>query len=177
MVEKNIHQVDNIMAHTLLLGQTESGKTTLARLLAVKYRAAGIPVLVLDAAHNKWDADYQTADASEFMEVTIKSRGSAIFIDEAGRAVSWLNRDMADVASMYRHLGHFAHFIAQRPTMVAPTVRYNCTRMVLFSVSRSDAVDLGKEWTCPEIMDAPTFKQGEHLIVSRFSDPIRGNLF
>ncbi|OGC95036.1 MAG: hypothetical protein A2W25_01395 [candidate division Zixibacteria bacterium RBG_16_53_22] len=165
------------MAHTLILGQTESGKTTFARILAEKYRARGIPVLVLDAAHNAWPADYQTADAGEFMQTTIRSRGAAVFIDEAGRAVSWLNKDMADVASMYRHLGHFAHFIAQRPTMVAPTVRHNCSRMVLFSVSRADAADLGKEWTCDEIAAAPQFKQGEHLIISRFGAPVRGNLF
>ncbi len=165
------------MAHTLILGQTESGKTIFANRLAAAYRAKGIPVLVLDAAHNNWNADFQTADPAEFMEVTIKSRGAAVFIDEAGRAVSWLNKDMADVASMYRHLGHSGHFIAQRPTMVAPTVRYNCKRMVLFAVSKSDATDLGKEWTCDDIALAPTFKTGEHLIVSRFADPIRGNMF
>lgn len=165
------------MAHSLILGQTESGKTTFARKLAAHYKKAGRRVLVLDAAHNDWPADFQTANASEFLDVLLAERGAAVFIDEAGRAVSWLNRDMADVASMYRHLGHFAHFIAQRPTMVAPTVRHNCSRLILFSVSRADAAELAREWNAPEIEKAPELKAGEHYIISRFGPVKRGALF
>lgn len=165
------------MSHSIIIGQTESGKTTLAKLLAAQYKAAGVGVIVFDAAHNDWQCDYQTANPVEFMETAIHSRSCALFVDEAGKAVAWHNKGLVDVAAMFRHFGHFGHFIAQRPAMIAPSVRYNCKRMILFNVSAHDAKELNKEFSRPEILEAPNLKQGEYMIISRFDEPIRGNVF
>ena len=43
------------MAHTLILGTTESGKTTLAKRIASQHRARGFELLVLDPLPNRQD--------------------------------------------------------------------------------------------------------------------------
>lgn len=157
--------------HTLIIGMTESGKTTLGKELCRAYRAAGFSTLVFDAAFNRWDADYQTGDAGQFFRTAVKARRCMLFIDEAGKAVKWSNREAVDIATMFRHFGHSAHFLGQRPAMIAPSVRYNCARLCLFRVSREDAGDLAAEWGHREIMTAPDLPAGSFLDITRFSAP------
>ena len=165
------------MAHSLFVGTTESGKTTLAKSLCAQYRAQGFKALVLDAAHNGWNADFETGDPEKFFDMALRSRRCALFIDEAGTALGWLQKEAVQIATMFRHFGHFAHFIGQRHTMVAPSVRHNCTRLFIFSISTEDAADLKAEWRHPEIMHAPALQQGEFLFVKRFGTPTRHKIF
>jgi DNA helicase HerA-like ATPase len=57
------------MAHSLILGMTESGKTTLAKRLAQHYKSRGIGVIVLDPLNDDWPCDFKTADPDEFLRV------------------------------------------------------------------------------------------------------------
>ena len=163
--------------HTLIIGMTESGKTTLGKQLCDAYKARGRGTIVFDAAFNTWGADFQTGDPDKFFKYATRARGCMLFIDEAGKAVKWNNREAVDVATMFRHFGHSAHFLGQRPTMIAPSVRYNCGRLCLFRVSREDAADLRAEWGHDQIMQAPTLPAGSFLDVSRFKTPVIRRVF
>ena len=163
--------------HTLIIGMTESGKTTLGKILCSSYKAAGFGTIVFDAAFNEWRADFQTGDADKFFRYAVRARRCMLFVDEAGKAVKWSARERVDLATLFRHLGHSALFLGQRPAMIAPSVRYNCARLCLFRTSREDAADLAAEWGHREIMSAPDLPAGSFLDITRFSAPVLRKVF
>ena len=58
------------MPHSLIIGMTESGKTTLATEICRDYRARGIKTIVLDPMYDqRWDADFLTTDKARFLEI------------------------------------------------------------------------------------------------------------
>ena len=75
------------MAHSLILGMTESGKTTIAKELAKRLKSSGHPVIVLDPMHDAWEADFQTDDQNEFLNVFWQAQKCHVFIDESGGAI------------------------------------------------------------------------------------------
>src|SRR6516165_7136640 len=94
---------DDGMSHCLIFGMTESGKTTLAKRLAQRYRYHEVKVIVLDSLNDPgWSADFQTTDPDEFLQVFWESRRCAIFIDEAGDAVGKYNTVMQRTATRGR---------------------------------------------------------------------------
>lgn len=152
------------MPHTLILGITESGKTTLARKLAARYRLKGIPVLVLDPYSSKeWGAHFITEEPEQFFAVVKNSRSCALFVDECGHwsedhepVIKWL-------ATNSRHYGHNCHFITQRAAQISPTVRAQCSNIFLFKQSFQDSKALAQEFVADALLDAQTLSKGEYL--------------
>jgi len=166
------------MAHSLILGMTESGKTTLAKSLAAAYRAKGIPVLVLDPLHDPgWECDFKTDDMDEFLHVFWNSRQCMVFIDEAGEAVGQFDKVMHPTATKGRHWGHSVHYISQRGTMIAKTVRDQCSHMMLFATSLADSKIHANEWNREELKTANALKQGEYFHCTRFGEFSKNRIF
>lgn len=166
------------MAHSLILGMTESGKTTLAKQLAAYYKSQGIGVLVLDPlADPQWQADYRTSDVSEFLDMFWKSRRCAVFIDEAGEAVGQFDKVMHKTATKGRHWGHSCHYISQRGTMIARTVRDQCSHLFLFTTALEDSKIHAAEWNSAELRDATKLPQGSYYHTTRFGACVREELF
>ena len=100
------------MAHVLIAGITESGKTTLARELVAHYRRAEIASLVLDPLGDpRWNAEYQTTDEAAFLVTAKNSWQCALFIDESGEMVGRYKDSMFWLATQARHRAHRSHFI------------------------------------------------------------------
>jgi len=157
------------MPHCLILGMTESGKTTLAKELAAQYRAKGVGVLVLDPlADPSWPADYRTDDPEEFMRVFWESRQCAVFIDEAGEAVGRYDEVMNKSATRGRHWGHNCHYITQRGVQLSPTVRDQCGHLFLFTTALNDAKTHANEWCQPELINARQLTQGQYYHCTRY---------
>lgn len=157
------------MAHVLILGMTESGKTTLARNLAGMYRAKGGKVLVLDPlADPRWPCDFITSDADEFLEVFWSSRRCFAFMDEGGESVGRYDAAMQKTATRGRHWGHSCHYIAQRATQMAPIIRDQCRHLFLFASSRKDGEELAREWNRDELLECSALKQGEYIHAEKF---------
>jgi len=166
------------MAHSLILGMTESGKTSLAKQLAAQYKARGIGVLVLDPMHDPgWNADFQTDNQSEFMEVFFNSRRCMVFIDEAGESVGQYDKLMTRTATKGRHWGHCVHYISQRGAMINKTVRDQCRHLFLFASSMDDCKIYAREFNKPELIEATTFGPGEFFQAGRFVETKRNRLF
>lgn len=165
------------MAHALILGMTESGKTTLAKRMATEYRARGFGVLVLDPLGDQWDCDFQTADPDEFLRVYWDSRRCMVFIDESGDSVGQYDKAMIRTATRGRHWGHSNHYISQRGTLLARTVRDQCSHLFLFSTALEDCKIHAKEWNNAEILEASKFAQGEYLHTTRFGALTTHKLF
>lgn len=165
------------MPHSLILGITESGKTTLAKELASAYRRQGVSVLALDPMHDLWDADYQTADNDEFLRVVWGSKSCAIFVDEAGDAIGQYDKTMNQLATKGRHWGHNVHFITQRGAMISRTIRDQCSRLFLFATARPDAKIHAVEWNSPELEHASKLEKGAYFDVTRFGQAAHRRIF
>lgn len=166
------------MAHALILGISESGKTTLALRLASQYKAQGVGVLVLDPLKNpEWHADFITGDEKEFLDMFWRSRSCMCFIDEAGEAVGRYNIAMQKTVTRGRHWGHGVHVITQRGAQLSPTVRDQCRHLFLFCSSRKDGELLAAEWNKPELAECSVLKQGEYMHASRFGVLNRSQLW
>lgn len=166
------------MAHSLILGMTESGKTTLAKKLAASYRAAGVSVLVLDPLCDpEWGADFQTSDPDEFLEVYWASRSCAVFIDEAGESVGRFDKTMEKTATRGRHWGHSNHYLSQRGAQISRTVRDQCSHIFLFTTALDDSKIHANEWNKPELKTCNALPQGAYFHATRFGKLERGNVF
>jgi len=168
------------MPHSLIAGMTESGKTTLATRQSGLYQSNGIKVIVLDPLLDpRWQADYITDNRFEFLKVVQHpdTKGCAIFIDESGESVGQYNDEMFWLATRARHYGHNSHFISQRPQMLSPTVRGQCSYLYLFNVSSTDAKILADDWNKPELRDAATLAKGEYFYCGRFDPVSRHRVF
>lgn len=172
------------MPHSLILGMTESGKTTLAKRLCLQYRAAGVKTIILDPLNDPdWRVGatdqmvFQTTDADAFLEVFWMSESCAAFIDEAGEAVGRYNTVMQETATKGRHWGHNLHYITQGGSQLAPIVRNQCSHLFLFATALSDCKKHADEWNRPELLEASRFKAGEYFHATRFGVLQRGNLF
>jgi hypothetical protein len=165
------------MAHVLILGMTESGKTTLARNLAARYKRAGLGVLVLDPLSDpRWQCDFITADQEEFLQVFWSSRSCVAFLDEGGESVGRYDLAMQKTATRGRHWGHSCHYIAQRATQLAPIVRDMCTHLFLFCSSAKDGKLLAEEFNKPELELCNTYAQGQYVHAVKFGKTTASNV-
>lgn len=166
------------MAHSLILGMTESGKTTLAKALAKNYQQEGIKVLVLDPLSDPdWGADFQTSNQDEFLEVYWNSKRCMAFIDEAGESVGRYNKVMEKTATRGRHWGHSNHYISQRGTQIAATIRDQCSNLFLFTSSLKDCKIHSEEWNKKELLNGSSLKQGEFYHATRYGLISKGKMF
>lgn len=160
--------------HVLIIGMTESGKTTLAKSMCAHYKAHGIATCVLDPlADPEWNSDFQTTDKAEFLDRVKKSRQCALFIDESGEMVGRYDAEMFWCATQARHWGHRTHFITQRAAQLSPTVRHQCTKLFVFRVGVKDAETLAEEFGQDSVLEAGRLPQFEFLAVSRFGNTER----
>lgn len=143
--------------HVIIVGMTDSGKSTLAKALCRAYRRRGIETLVLDPTRaNDWGASFQTHDVDEFLRVywARETEYCMAFFDESGVSIGHFNREAQAPATMGRKKGHLNHFIVQRLTQISPNVRGMCSELYLFRCSRSDALTLADEFNCKELAEA-----------------------
>lgn len=167
------------MAHILILGQTLSGKSTLAKRLAQQYKTQGIAVLVHDPVGDpEWQADYRSANAEEFFKMYNDSRRCAVFFDEAGETCEEFRQEITKTATRGRHRGHRNHYIAQRGTLILRTVRDQCSTLFLFNTGLEDCKVHAAEWNAPDIKEyGPFLETGEYFHKQRMGELTRGHLF
>lgn len=157
------------MAHVLINGMTESGKTTLARNLAGFYKHNRIGVLVLDPLLDpRWPCDFITDDQEEFLDVFWRSRRCIAFLDEGGESVGRYATAMQQTATRGRHWGHSCHYVCQRAVQLAPIVRDQCSHLFLFCSSARDGKILAEEFNKPELEACSNLSQGEYIHAVKF---------
>lgn len=168
--------------HVLIAGITGSGKTTYANGLVSVYEQSGIASLVLDPiGDERWKqhgAAFVTDDREIFIKTVHKARNCCLFIDESGEMIGHYNEEMFFLATRARHMGHISHFLVQRPAQVSPTIRDQCTTLILFSVSTKDAKVMADEFPKARelILAAPGFEKGEFVRANKFGPPVKGKL-
>ena len=161
------------MGHCIIIGQTESGKSTLATKLAEWYHRHGVGVAVLDPMKDpRWPADYITDDADAFLAFVRDPEQClqcALFVDESGESIDKFNKDFNWLTCRSRHHGHICHLITHRAQDINPSTRAQATTLYIFNVNSEDAKQYARDFNCPMIaVEAPYLPQGTCIKVERF---------
>lgn len=154
--------------HSLILGATESGKSTLAKKLCAEFVRTKSGVLVLDPLASKWPTDQVFTEPELFLSFFWSCTNRKVFIDESGESVGRVNDEMIKTGTRGRHNGHSVFFITQSRTQLSPILRRQCSQLFCFAIGPDEAEVLAEEWICPGLLKAPTLPQGRFLWVRRF---------
>ncbi len=168
------------MPHSLVIGMTGSGKTTLATRFSQEYRRRGVKVIVLDPMIDpRWQADYITNDRYQFLAVlqSPETQSCAVFVDESAEMIGHYKNEMFWLATRGRHLGHNCHFVCQRAKQLAPTVRDQCEHLFMFNCSFDDSKELANEFAKVELREAHTLAKGEYFYAPRWGSIERRKVF
>ncbi len=155
------------MAHGLILGRSQYGKSSLSKALARKFKADGRRVLVYDILMDQWDADYVTDDEDEFFEIFWGSYDIVAFIEEGGETANKKAKDMVYTATRGRHqvgdegLGNSCYYSTHRLNQLDVTLRAQCPELFLFASRHDDAKDLRQEYGHDQLLNAPKLAPGE----------------
>lgn len=157
--------------HSLIVGITESGKTTLAKKLAEIHVKQGFGVFVLTSVFDSWPKGVKVYDDQEkFLKTFWNSKKCFVFIDEGGETIGRYNKSMEQTATKGRHYGHSVYFMGQRASLLNMTVRGQCSQLFCFSQGNKDCDLLAEEWNQPELRSASMLERGTCFVVKRFGD-------
>jgi DNA helicase HerA-like ATPase len=171
--------------HVLIVGTTQSGKTTLAREFAHKFARKGHRIIVYDpvgtpSANGVWPMSAKIFDREmPFISYMIQPdvRHAHVFVDESNDIFS-LQKDYNHwMLTRGRHFGLTIYVITQRPKMVAPNVRGQCGRAYIFHLGNDDlkqlAGDFGVDAIKNEVLD-----KGDFIVLeSGTTQYTRSNIF
>ena len=133
--------------HSLIIGITECGKTTLARRIMKESKRPSIVLdPLLDPAYCEAGAEILTDDADEFMDFAKQNPGYNLVLDEGAESVGRYDREKLWITTRSRHFGHSAFILSQRAQDINKTIRDQCSRLFLFCCSTYDAKIFGSEW-------------------------------
>lgn len=163
--------------HTLIIGMTESGKTTIAKILCKGLKKKKKKTAVLDPLlDNEWETDFITHDKDEFLDYCKKSQNLYLFIDEGSESIGKYDVSTQWFATQSRHWGHSCFFISQGLTQMAAIIRAQCSRVICFAVSQSNIDIISEEWNIPELRGMPRLGKGEFYVIDRFNPLMKGNI-
>ncbi|MGL6121759.1 MAG: hypothetical protein ACRC1W_01730, partial [Shewanella sp.] len=116
-------------------------------------------------------------DFEAMMQWCSKSGDADIWIDEAADHCGVSDRDNHWLLRRGRHYGFVVHLISQRPKMLAPNVRGQCSRAYIFRLAKSDlteiAADLGHE-----VPENPPLDAGHYIVIdTQIAEINEGRLF
>ncbi len=135
--------------HTLIIGQPEQGKSTLAKIIVRQAAQAGTGSVVLDPIGDDWGPSAIIVDSVEDMIEYAKAPENAnklLVIDESSISFDHYDKKQHWVAKIARHNGHSSIFIGQNVTDVPKGVRTMCTQLFVFASSRTDARELSDQF-------------------------------
>lgn len=132
--------------HTLIVGITSSGKTTLAKVLAQKSKRTKIifsPTLDFSPAKNQ--QVFHTEE--DFLAALYEAKNCDVFIDEADTILpNVIDMPHKWLTQRGRHLGLRAFIITQRPAVLNKTIRANCAECYMFRLEEGDAKQILKDF-------------------------------
>lgn len=128
-------------AHSLIIGQTLSGKSYFCNQLARAAVAAGKTVQIIDPT-GSFGEEFDALDAFCDDVDELLDEPSHVFLDEASAYLDVGHRKNHRVLTKGRHNGWRVYVICQRFNSVAPIVRDQCGEIFIFNVSREAAKEL-----------------------------------
>ena len=171
--------------HTLICGVTMSGKTTLAHKFAHELASQGQAIIVFDpvmtpTAAGTWpESALLFDDETEFFNYLVKEEVNKahVFIDESGDVFNLTKPWNFWLLTRGRHFGFSVFLIAQRPKMLAPTVRNQCGRAYVFRLARDDLKEIAADFGFSDLQKINLDKGDFLLLNSGSAQYQKGNVF
>lgn len=155
--------------HTLTVGGTGSGKTTLWKHKARALIKANCPVLVVDPLGNDYPCHREATEAGDIVQYSRTINHAHIIVDESGSTIGRQpSTDLQWLTTQARNYGHSTHLICQRPQQVDRTMRLQCERLFVFRVGVADSKALAEEFTNEKAMLAATLDRFEFMEVDKY---------
>lgn len=162
--------------HTLIIGVTGCGKSTLAKLLCKGYYQSGFKTLVCDPNRSReWKCTYLVNSMEELNGLAEKNRDMFIFVDEAARYVDKYEDDCWWLTTEARKWGHSTCLIAQDTVMLPRVVREQCTRVYAFKTTPIDAKKIAGRYG--SYIETDKLGKFEFLVLDDFIPIRKGKIF
>jgi signal recognition particle GTPase len=164
--------------HTLVIGKTMSGKTTLVSRIADNFKKAGCGLIVLTpfTKDDRWaSADYVTEDADDFCKVVFASRQCLVIVDEGSEYAGKYDDTVFKIATRGRHYGHLAIFIGQKYKDLNKAIRENCVNLFVFKSSPQQCAELSETYVNESINEAIKLDYYQFIAVIHRVGTFRGN--
>jgi hypothetical protein len=120
-------------------------------------------------------------DAEEYMQVVFANSRCLLIIDEAGEAIgaarSSAERGRIALATRTRHRGHSAIFIAQRVTLLAPSIRTQCERAWVFRQHADELRALARDLTNDAVLQAGALPKGKCIYLTIYGEAKEVDVF
>lgn len=155
--------------HNLIVGNSTTGKSNLAKYFAKMAEINGEQVIVYDPLKSQnWPKTAEKFASPELFLSAIPSIQSAhVFIDEAKTLWDYDYKRADTILYHRRHQGLLSYVIAQRTRMVPPNARNQCSRIYAFKQQKQDAEILAGEYDEMLLMTTK-LKPGEFIVSDGF---------
>jgi hypothetical protein len=164
----------------IILGESGSGKTCLAKIFARDKVARGLHVGILDPAFEDWPPGVALATnrRAEFFDWVARNYHLRKFliIDESGTAVGKVDAHADFLATTGRHLGAASVFVAHRLEVLSRIVQSQSRTRWIFGCDVKDAKQLADNHSRPELLTAADLPPLHFFRVAPFSPLMRGKL-
>lgn len=157
-----------------IFGPKLSGKSTLARRIALEgYTKYGLRSLVLDPHLDSWgDHCLVTAEEEKFWEMTWKSQGCVIFVEEAAATIR-RERTLVPVFTRLRHCNHKLVIIGHSGMDLLPVMRQQLDTLYLFRQPLSACKVWSETMTEERLMEAKDLHQYEFILHRMYQQPVK----
>lgn len=147
----------------LIVGKSESGKSSLARRLMAPAIAAGLPVFVRDPLGYTWEGARGYFNDTTELRCLMAEHGTpaVVVIDES---VDFFRVGQVEnhwIFTRGRHEGLLPISIAHRVKMIAPNVRAQASDLYVFNSAKEDSDILAGDYAHEGLREANTLEQGE----------------
>jgi DNA helicase HerA-like ATPase len=163
--------------HFLVNGESGTGKTTWAKNRVLEASAKGKDSLILDPFLDDWGQDAPitqgkgkilvTADREQFIKWFWEYETCLCIVDESAVSAPRNDAAMTETAILGRHMGHLCVFLCQRVQQVHPTIRGQCSHLVVFGCSARDAKLLAEEYDNEGLLTASSLPPGTFYYLHR----------
>lgn len=168
MNKNELKTLADVREHVLYAGASLTGKTTLARFHARVLANAGYDVVVYDpvltaTAGGGWPESAVMFDDSEKLIDYLQKlegdpeRPTFAFVDEAADVFSHSQTENIYLPRRIRHQHVYMRIVSQRPTMIHPHVRTQCSFAYVLRLAKNDMVlilaDFGHSGDAVEPLD------------------------
>lgn len=163
--------------HKLIVGQTGTGKTLLAKRIAADATREQVNVLVLTPKPAGWSADFVTSDPAQFLRVAPANVCAVRIIDEVGQMVDRHDKSWDVLTTDAREARNVTILICVGIVQLSTTMRDQCTELFMFKCARRNAKLLVDLFDHPQLMDCNALRYDEgnwgEFFWAKGSQPLR----
>lgn len=152
--------------HVLIVGQSTSGKSNLAKYFASQQEN----VVVYDPLKSAGWPEHalKFSDPEKFLRAIVSIESSYVYIDEAMTLWEYDYKRANKILYNRRHQGLLVYVIGQRATMILPHARNQCSKVFAFKQNLNDAQSLAGDYN-PEVIECNRVGKGEFIAADTFT--------